>query len=452
MQQGLHMGLGCWISTRGAGASRPLLPALPIALRLPSAVEEVSADDLARRRDLSLHANRAFGAGCLWDAGPAQPRLWERHEDVLRRMVPAVSALPPAERQRLADANALLYDLHLQPTLAYRLYLEHRQNHRDLTDAGAAPDVITQALLAWRVQGFKEVIENALAVQNLLTRTSSVVTANQDVLRMENERLTSGADVVTMPTFYSPVSAADPSLWLEADLDLDALESTVTEPELRPSWDQFRARKIGSVRFRFAVIELQRPWFTPSIYAARDWRLPAEDPQPVADGLGRTGLLSAYVSHLYLAQVLDVRVNTPPSPVPTPSLPGPILRPPRSRPDLLPRKPPLQALQMAAIEPVATRGLTRSLTAAQASGPSAAAALAGPSRMSILPDARLSLLASPLIQARLDFAAIRLTRPGASAPPPASSTQAPLEPIYLVGLGRTALPPCPDPDPRFQWT
>ena len=107
MQQGLHIGIGAWIDARCGAGGRPAFPTTAIPFRLSHLSAMSTPEDVLRAVELSQLANRVGDDTWRYDAGGFTAYLWDRHSEVLGQMETALSTLTPAERARLAAADAV---------------------------------------------------------------------------------------------------------------------------------------------------------------------------------------------------------------------------------------------------------------------------------------------------------------------------------------------------------
>jgi len=434
-----------------------------------------SPEDMARIAEFSRMVNFVARHGQAARPGGGVP-LWEVHADILRRMDFAARAWTEAENQAFLDARATLYgDEGMTPL--YHLYKEFRAAHQELLAAGAPADALREAMVAWELEGGKSEIEAALAtIERLLGRsTLSRVQAEREALMILPVD-PSGADYAM--TGFSPISVLDNSGWVSASAGIADLDGAVARaPQDRTgAWRAWRQGKTGSISFRFAILLIDRDWFSPALYAADDWTLPGE--AVVADGQGGGGALPAYPLRVYL--VRDVRHKPgqakPPAPVRPqrrPAKPPHILLPDRAievaRPLVLnraaavaahTRRTPLSVAQpkgLSAAKPAALSARTTT-TARRATRP----AVASQFPATQLPAAsRVTLTAQPVAQLRpgtiervsnltvrrrLAVARQVVARVPPAGPPPPEPT------LWAVGFGCEALPEAPNPHPGYGWT
>lgn len=449
MQAGLHIGLGCWVHSRQSGvAPRPAIPsvALPLELRHISSVE--SAADLARISELSVLANRLNDGTATYRSGSEAGLLWERHREIINEMDSATSTLSSEERADLAWANQVLYrDDGFTISERHALYRETRRIHEDLVLAGAEPNEVADAYQNWLTLGHKVDVEEALATKVTLSRETSRVVAAQDRTRIDNALDTIGGNVPHVPTQFTPISALSTENWESAEVDLEALDKAIHGDVDRSDWTIFKGRKTGHVRFRFAAIDLIRPWFTESIYEADDWRLPGAD--RVSDGTGSNGRLPSYYSKAYLVQVEEVR-QRPVKPAASLSTPAMLsvnsgvaagnnlaanrLRPPLTTPLVRTRS------AFGATMPRAYAVLAASSAGRSARNAVAIQTIGTPGAL-----ARIEVISSLVATQRLEFALMHI-QSHQDTPKPEKP-----KPTWLVGFGSTNLPASPNPNPNHQW-
>ena len=316
MNVGLNVGIGSWIDTQKGGTGSPVFPAIaiPFELRHLSALE--TSEDLARAAELALLANRSSGSGSDYEVGGVPKYLWEQHRGNISNMIVALSTLTEEQKNQLQNADAVLYTPDgYAPSDAYVLYNETREIYQNLVAQGADAADVEHAYTNWTTLGHKSVIEEAIAVKLSLSQTTSRVVAQNDVSRIEMALSSLGGFAPYVPTTFTPISASSTEHWTEAEVDFQALEDAIRSEDARSRWKQFRAKRKGIVSFRFAAVNLIRPWFTTGIYEADDWRLD-DSHEIVASGNGQSGTLPSYISHLYLAQVSEVRYQSPSKPKP----------------------------------------------------------------------------------------------------------------------------------------
>lgn len=466
MDSGVHIGLAAWLHHRADRAGFPAWPGTPVAMRLARLEGADSPEDMARIAEFSRMVNFVARRGEAAQLGGGATPLWEVHAEILRRMDFAERAWTEAENRDFVNARATLYGEEGMTPL-YRLYQEFRAAHRDLLLAGEPADVLREALVAWELEGGKSKIEAALAtIERLMGRsTLSRAQAERDALMMLPVD-PSGAHYAM--TGFSPISVLDNSGWVSASAAVGDLDGAVARAPQRQTgaWQAWRRGKTGSVNFRFAILLIDRDWFSPALYAADDWTLP--DGSIAADGRGQ-GPLPAYPLRVYLVRDVSHKPGAakPPAPERRPA------RPPRAvfhtqlqltrAPIALNRSGFATALSVAK-----PKGLGAARPATLSAAPTASATLAArPTATSQFTATRLpvasraTLTAQPVaqlrpgtielvsnqtVQRRLAVAHQIVRRAPPTGSPPSDPT------LWAVGFGCEPLPKAPNPHPGYGWT
>lgn len=458
MQLGLNIGIGSWIDSRQRSGTQPALPnsAIPFSLRHFGDVR--TPRQAIQASELSLYANE-LNFGTTWTTG-IRNYLWDRHKQIIEDMTPAISTLTQQERVELNSANAILFatdGFSMSPK--YVMYEEYKRIHEDLVAQNARPDETSLAYQNWTVFGHKAEVEGAVATKVRLSGKSSHVVGSEDIARIDIALETLGGDVPFVPTLFSPLSATSPTHWTEAEVDFQALEDSIHPKTSRTPWKRFRANKNGSVRFRFASVELHRPWFSTSVYEGDDWRLDASGTEAtfVSSGDGKSGRLPSFYSRIYLAQILNIRRSNkkqnggqlpginPVRPVVARPLniqaarrgvvPTSVARPARLNSTLSPARPTSNRIttRLKPRSPVRpTLRLDQRLN--------------GTSQITIGSHGRMESIQKLTVELatnKVSFAQAQLISPTLHATRP--------EATYLVGFGRSKLPPSPQPNPNHQW-
>lgn len=471
MQRGLDIAIACWIHEQHGSDGLPALPAVSIPFELRHFSTVTTSEDLERAATLALYANRIPGSGTDYEAGAVPAYLWDRHKANIQDMIHAVAILSDEERGELARVDAILYKPDgYSISDRYALYREYRQIHQDLQLQNADPALVNSAYTDWVVMGHKAAIEEALAAKVALAKSTSRLSAAEDVTKIDIALGALGAGNEFAPTLFAPISAASTEHWSEAEVDLQALEDAMAPEVQRAAWNAYRGNKTGKVHFRYIGVDLLRSWFTASIYQADDWRLADGADGPIAAGDGHRGRLPAYYSRLYLAQILDIREVKPSRPEPSPPAPP---RPSAfSKLKIQPR-----IAGSVRVRPVRTRALEPSrVTGAQP----VMRGLKARARTTALPErarpvkrpvfkarfshfeakphialgktgriARIQKLDPVSVLGKVDFVKHKLGGTTASELP----EDKPLydSTTYLVGFGRTRLPACPNSNPNYLW-
>ncbi|PIL22097.1 hypothetical protein P775_01115 [Puniceibacterium antarcticum] len=483
MQTGLHIGLAAWLHANcdGAGfASWPSAPHQTALARLESAQDGA---DMARVAEFSRMVN--FAAQKDQPAEPfAATALWHVHAQIIRRMIFAERAWTEWETREFDAARAMLYTegpLGLpQMTARYSLYQEHSNGYTDLVLTDASDLEISAAMTAWIVEGSKLDIEAAQATITRLAGRSTLPLADADRLRVDGVLPVDPAGLPYAMTGFSPISAVYEAGWLNAEVDLQDLQRALDHsPAGLRAWQSWVGTRMGSVRFRYAVLSLHRDWLTEAIYAADDWTLSGSG---VSDGTGAKGVLPAIPNRVYLVREAELRLENPrPAPAPRPANPlqpgravvlrtsvplvmGQIAKPAAGVVTMQPRSPVVTAavlskdvLASATIKPLPSRASVRPAIAASLSTVKPAAR--APVVSSPLRTGKIVQLHNPLlqkidgaqIQTRLTLArsliAARATNAPPANPPPTPRDQT----IWVVGFGCDPLPQAPNANPSYRW-
>ena len=447
MHQGLNIGLGAWIAQQAGLKTLPVLPKVAIPFYPQHLGTITTTEEKLRAEELAHLANRMVGIGCEYGSDALPQQLWDVHKALWSRLDIAVSTLNSAERTALAAADSVLLAEDGTPSQRYQLYLEYRRLHEDLVLQAADPAAVNFAFSEWLTFGHKHAVEEALATKTRLSRNTSAITAQHDIQQIEMALMAGGGETPFVPTFFSPLSASATEHWMEAEVDFQALEDTLPPEAPWGLWRQFRANKTGSVRLKYIVLDLLRPWLNTDLYAARDWRLPQGETEIVADGNGRAGQLPAYLSKIYLAQVLEVRPQVAPVPTYLVFQPLPVVVHTATFAGVV--KPRLNAMSRALSTVTAAPLAVSSIRPATLSKSAWVKVKLGEGVLTQGVTgklARINKLNAVAAIGRLHLAE-QLLNPQfvpLPTPPPAST--------YIVGFGRTHLPYCPNPNSQFQWS
>jgi hypothetical protein len=318
IQDGLHVGLAAWIGAQRATDDFVTWPSVPFAF------EPVDLTMVETMRDLEVASEFARMVNLIPRKGHyAEPFsavvLWELYRQMLGSMTFAVRPWTREEDDAWNSARALLYDKgpHDQVVIsqAFQMYEEHRIAYAELEAAGADAGTLTVAAAEWIAKGNKAAIESALSTLSRLAQRSSQPAASMQYYELAPSALLSTASGSYAPTGFSPLSASATDTWLLAETSVDDLNLAVGDAGPRTKWDAWRASRSGTIRFRYAALEIQRPWFTPWLFDADDWQITSG--AIVSEGNSVDGRLPAYVTTVYLVIVEDVR--QPPQPHRPPS-------------------------------------------------------------------------------------------------------------------------------------
>jgi len=204
------------------------------------------------------------------------------------------------------------------------------------------------------------------------------------------------------------------------------------------------------------VLHCLRPWYSPALYQADDWRL-STNATLVSKGNGNGGTLPAYVDAVYLVSVKNI--TTEPKPPPPRPDRRPTLRPfgttdivraelfqPKSLGDAGPS---MGVVKKAVNTPMALRAVSTSsgsLPPQQvSSSPRATAATAGFTAMNL---GQVRMVTAVDLDQRYTVAQAVLARIALPTRPPPEETT-PL--IYVAGFGCEKIPFAPNPNVNYQW-
>lgn len=348
------------------------------------------------------------------------------------------------------------HDGRMLPTPEYELYLEYRRLYHDLRDTEASATDLSLAMTDWSTLGHKATIESALAqilrIESKPT-TSHRIMDERDALQV---RLDSMADPVFAETFYAPASAASPEDWLEARVTFEDLERSIATTGPWQEWRNWRAGRSGSVTFRYATLDIFRPWFTSALYSGDDWRM--GDASVVSTGDGITGQLPAFADSVMIARVDRIDYGTTGKP-PTPHTPT--SRTTIFRRTVTPTTTP--ARKGLSISQAPRRGVVALPVAGRTWLSNTLSPTTGFARPGLTTGTTLPAIQRPLrtisLQSRMQLATslidnrklniedrlTRLIKPQRSQQADADET------IYVVGFGCTKIPAAPSPNPNHSW-
>ena len=162
--------------------------------------------------------------------------------------------------------------------------------YQDLQDGGGSPAEVAQAMANWMVLGFKQAVEDALEVITRLSSRSSRNLAQNERASLEPVRLPVRGELSFAPTYFAPISALARETWMEAKVPFEDLDHMVGNDPTSGKWKAYLANRVGEVVFNFIVLRCLRPWYTPALYRADDWRFSGRETL-VSKGNGREGLL-----------------------------------------------------------------------------------------------------------------------------------------------------------------
>jgi hypothetical protein len=251
--------------------------------------------------------------------------LWDVHRDILSRMRFATQAWTEAEKAQYQAARAVLYTTDASglpaPSDKHQIYTELKNAYEDLRNSGGSQAEIDEALANWSTMGFKDEVEHAFNVIATLQTRSTSTEADFEESSLDPRFLRVSGELPFAPTYFAPLSALSRQTWMAARASFSELDDAVGEGAASNVWKAYRANRSGEVSFDYAIISCLRPWFTPALYKADDWKFTPEGTL-VSQGNGVDGELAAYVDAVYLVSVTNVAVDSkPPPPRPTPRPP-----------------------------------------------------------------------------------------------------------------------------------
>jgi hypothetical protein len=459
MQDGLHVGLAAWINEQRRAGGFTVCPASPIPTALVDLEAIKDVHDLAKVAEFARLVNFVPRQGQPADAfsSSAMP-LWAVHRNMLDRMEFATEPWTSAERAAYHAARATLYTHdasgRASPSQTLLLYEEMRKAYEDLESSGADQAELAQAMADWIVLGSKQAVEDAIGTILRLAGRSSRGQVQDERALLEPSRLLLSGDMPFASTYFAPISAIVRQTWLEATVGFDDLARAVGSGPDSGRWQAYRANRDGEVVFDYVVLTCLRPWYTPALYGADDWRLGDAGPI-VSQGNGTDGVLPAYVDAVYLASVKNVthrprqrpfQQATPRGPRPIDVMPVEVLRPiahPPTSPAGAGRG---QGVVRKPLTPTPAnpRRWSATLAAPPAAGPvltadvePAIAVRPGELRMlrAVAPEWRHTIVR--------DYLAGRNQ----------SATRPPEEfPIHVTGFGCQRVPFAPNPNPNYGWS
>lgn len=321
----------------------PAMPYDPKLLQLVNGADGAPTVESSRQqRAFAELVNMVPAPAALYRSDGAL--AWESYGAILTHGRLARSALSEAEQAELAAADALLYAADGNLSAAYETYLELQRRwetrdeevrnlrlgiaasddpaYREAQAAALAEaeEAREQALAEWVGRGRRFEIEAAIA-----TKIRLGARALHDHWQEREQRFEEGmrAD----PDFgdfwrtgFAPQGVVDDdAAWSPITIDRSEISGLVAaaRDEVRraaegwsPDADANQTNvEIERITMRALKLDVTRPWFDPSLFASRFWRLPAHMP-PVSDGATPpAGSLPAYVASLVLVKDIDITLK-----------------------------------------------------------------------------------------------------------------------------------------------
>lgn len=459
MQDGLHIGLAAWINAQRNTGSFPVYPASPIATELVDLEAIRNVTDLTKAAEFARLVNFVPRQGQVADTFSSSAVLWEIHRDILGRMDFATQPWTRAEQAQYRAARDTLYTTdatgRLAPSDKLHLYEEMKSAYQDLENSGGSQAEIAQALANWMVLGYKQLVEDALETIVRLSSRSSRNQAEDEKALLEPNRLPVRGDGLPFAsTYFAPISAIARKTWMEAKVSFGDLDSAVGNSPASGKWKAYLANRAGEVLFDYIVISCLRPWYTPTLYQADDWKLSTEGTL-VSKGNGTEGLLPAYVDAVYLVSVKNVTTKPmPPRPMeprpmePRPMPPRPTL--PTSIVEALRAQPISRPKSLSSTSP--SKGVVTKVMNTPSSSESAR--LQGSVLTSTVNAERFTALSSGAVRT---LTAVDLTQRYSVAQAflageVRSNLPTPEEPaIYVAGFSCSKVPFAPNPNVNYRW-
>ncbi len=460
MQRGLHVGLAAWVNEQQNRNGFAVFPTDPSPISMVDLGVIRNASDMAKVAEFARLVNFVPREGQSADLFSSSEILWQSHREILRRMDHATSPWSSAEQQEYHAARDLLYVTDPSglptPSVKYLLYEEMRNAYYDIQTTGGSTEEIAQALAKWAAAGFKQEVENALETISRLMSRSTRNQAENERFSLDDVRLARHGELTFAPTYFAPISAVSQDSWLEVTVTFNEINRAVSNGPERGAWRAYAASRSGTVTFQYIVLNCLRPWFTPDLYQADDWRVQPEE-DAVSQGNGCDGLLPAYVDAVFLVSVKDVKIQ-PSSPVrPVVSLPVA---------HIVNARPLLAAMQPKSVgSPKPRLGVVGNELSVKAAAPIGVIAASAE-----MPIKRESMVLRPFqredtrrfqmsgtyqkitvakLNNRFVFASTLLAsnNPPVIAPPTQSNTSQ----VYVAGFGCKKIPFAPNPNPNYQW-
>jgi hypothetical protein len=431
--------------------------------------------DVAKAAEFARLVNFIPRQGQTADTFSDAAILWRVHRDILVQMDFATETLTSAEQAQYQAARNTLYTTDAagvtMPSPKLLLYEEMQSTYQDLVQSGGSPEMLTLALSNWMVLGHKQAIEDALEIIGRLARRSSRTQAEKEALLLNETPPGVGlrfhGDMEFAPTYFAPLSAISRTTWMEAKTTFADLDRAVGSPP-NAKWTAYLANREGEVAFDYAVIHCIRPWYTPALYQADDWRLTGGS-EMVSKGNGAEGQLPAYVEAVYLVVVKDVTIKPKPAPTPPPETRpkppfhtidpfplGPIRTQPlmRAQPTLRPKSlggatPKEGVVSKGVNTPMALRSNALAINALSAPQRNGGQTLTLADReFTVLNTGRVRPLTPALLHHRVAVTEAVLLQNTPPAPP---TPEPPPVSVYVAGFGCRKIPLAPNPNINYHW-
>lgn len=269
--------------------------------------------------------------------------LWDVYSDVLNRAELATGSLTPEEDRRYRTAIAILYQkgkdgrlIDSVKVLSYRQYrdasIAAQEAYRSqqataeaATDATALarwrnseePNLrqqLQQISDDWRVKGFKAEVETARQIELSCASKSPAVKWHDWRTSFDPnlDMLTDANGQRFALTSFSPGDILTRADWPQFTMTGNEILQLVEQApnELKRIFGSIAARpNIDSLSFEYRSVAITRPWFAPSVFPARFWRLDESMAQLSDGGKPAAGRCPAYVSALVFVRNITMKLR-----------------------------------------------------------------------------------------------------------------------------------------------
>ncbi|WP_298440903.1 LysM peptidoglycan-binding domain-containing protein [Gordonia sp. (in: high G+C Gram-positive bacteria)] len=342
---GLAGKLGQVFADDGTYQAYPLSPIGLRAEHLRSLVTDPLGAGIGPHAEFSTLVN-SIPAGPVWNS-TEQGSLWDVYGDVLTRAELIEDGWDPSEKAKYDAAFGLLYenseDGIPRPTataLEYERYRDrylaatteynNRRGEAELSDDADVKDrwardeptlraEIEAAGAAWSGAGRRAAVDQARqTIRDIGSTLPAAVWAGArtlfDPAIPEIFFRTTTEGLRYLPTGYIPSDAVD-TAWARMTVTADELcRLAASAPEaLRSRLGGSTTTPVKLVTFEYSYLTVNRPWFTPQLFASTSWRFPAGVERLSDGGSPPTGRCTAYVTGLVLARNITVQQGPAPS-------------------------------------------------------------------------------------------------------------------------------------------
>lgn len=293
-----------------------------------------------------------------WNA--SDHNLWKEYRSILQDAQMAESGLTALEKTQLKSAQDFLSDVReteVGPATVYSAalvsYYQYKEASEELErtyideklsadlsmdpliksewDSGRRQELESARIRAeqdWSTLGHKSEVESAQATVAALgakdpqLRRAALLA---DYEHCAEPDLIAGDPVGVRSTFYSPSNTFAPeTTWNQLHLSADEVEHLLAKAPVELAVNiSAQLEKIVSVTVEYTSVTIMRPWFDPSFFAMRSWKLP--DGSPVSTGSKPAqGRIPCYISSLIVARKLTIERSMPTNSGTTPPASPPI--------------------------------------------------------------------------------------------------------------------------------